>query len=315
MKTQLILACSFVAINSLLAQDIETLNPNSNWVQLNPAYAGSNGGFRTQLNSGSSINYGYAGQYGFSSDFYLSKSKSGISVSLNNLRLGRGTLIENAYSIGYSKRIVVKENKIEIVPAIQVTGLLKSLDVNALNFDDVPDPRFGASFNFLSTGLPPQSRKDAIDVNAGALLDLKNGFVLGLSARHINQPDVGMNGFFRLPAKYIMHASYDKVLDENTLLNVMMILWAQNGTEEAKLQASAVFKKHLYVGVGAGASNNYKTGTAAIGYRGNLWSISTVLGTNYYSETQLFRNSAELALSVNIRDKEQRKSLTALHMW
>lgn len=315
MKTQLILACSIVAINGLLAQDIETLSPNSNWVQLNPAYAGSNGGFRTQLNTSSSLNPNSMQQFGFSSDLYFTKIKSGISLSVNNLQLGNGIMMENAYSIGYSKRFGFKGNKIEMIPALQISVLHKVIDIQALNFEELIDSRFAEQFTFVGSGLLPVSQKKALDLSAGTLVDLQNGFVIGFSARHLTQPDMGVYGFMKLPTKYVMHASYDKVIDESTLLNVVMILWAQNGTEEAKMQTSAVFKKHLYVGLGAGTSNNYKIGTVLLGYKGNFWSITSVLGTRYFPETAFFWNRAELALAVNIRDKEVRKSLTYCSRW
>lgn len=317
MKKYALIVCVLVSVSNVFSQDIETLSPTTNWLQLNPAYAGSNGGFRTQLyncTNGASSYYRQV-QTGISSDLYLKKIKSGISISANALNISNGLMIENAYSIGYSKRIVLIEHKIEIVPALQITGIRKSVDLTAVNYGMLIDPRFDERFQLFAIGEAPNSRKNALDFSAGALVDLKNGFVIGFAARHINQPDIGLSGSLKLPARYVLHASYDKVFDEHKLLNVLVVLSEQNGTEVAKLQASAVFKKHLYIGCGGGVSNNYQIGTALLGYRGNFWTFSTVLGTNYYPESQSFWNSAELALSVNIRDKEQRKSLTSLHTW
>ena len=227
--------------------------------------------------------------------------------------MGRGILIENSFAIGYSKRIPVK--KLEIMPALQITALQRRLDINALNFGDYIDARWNERFLDFTGGNLPATRKNVVDINFGALVKLSQAFVVGFTAKHITQPDVGLNGFAQMPAKYVVHASYDKVINENSLISVLAWLTEQGGTEEAKLQTSVVLKKHLYTGLGAGVSNNYSSGLVNLGYRGNYWSVSVFLGTQYYPETKSFWNSSQLSISANIRDKEHRRTLTALYSW
>ncbi len=313
MKTKISLGLALFCSAKLLAQDIEYINPTTDWLRLNPAYAGSNGGFRAQLNDNVSApsSVSRSAQAGISSDWYVKKIKSGISLSLNSLSIGNGNLRESTFSLGYAKQLQIKNYV--VTPAIQITALQKSVDVNALNFTDKIDPRWNEQFQ--NPLVFPASSKKALDFNAGAIVDLKNGFVFGFAARHITQPDIGVVGFLKLPTKYVLHASYDKVVSESKSFNVFVSLSEQNGTEEARLQASAVVMKHLYFGVGAGISNNYNFGLGHLGYKGNFWNVAFLFGSRYYAESKSFSNSTQVALAATIRDKEQRRNLTALHAW
>lgn len=311
MKTKFILFSLLISSLSALSQDAEFINLNTDWVRMNPAYSGSNKGFRTQVNTGGSNNALPMRQFGISSDLYLKSITSGLAISVNDLSLNNGVLKETSLALAYSKHISLLSNKIELIPALQVAGLNKSLDVNALNFGDPLDPRWSMPYGsgLISSG------KVALDINTGVLLDLKNGFVVGLAAHHINKPDVGLNGYFRLPQKFVIHASYDKVINEKKTINFFGYASTQDGIHALKLQAAMVVFKHLYIGAGAGLSNNYYISSAVFGYKGNFWNASFLLGSNYFSASKFYSNSSQLSLAATIREKEQRRNLTALHAW
>jgi len=179
------------------AQDALFVNNHQSLVYLNPSFAGSNGFVRNQFsyrNQWPNISGTYV-THNNSFDAYINKIKGGISLSVFRDDQARGTLRKDGINIGYAHYINLFDNKLKIIPSLQIGYYSQALDKGRLNFGDPINMRSGIIWTSSNT---PISRKDYYDISSGILINSRNSF-FGVSVFHINQPDEGLIGFSRLP--------------------------------------------------------------------------------------------------------------------
>ena len=207
----LILTASIFAVGLASAQDITSFLPMNNLLDINPSFAGSNGGFRLQANyvniwpSLSGRNKGTM----LAADMSVNKGKSGIAIYANRADYSQGVQLNNNLGLGYSHRFSVSNGSIKIVPSLQIGVVNTKVDVNALSFGSTLPP---IDPNILS--------KSNLEVNTGVLVQIKEKFSIGYGAFHINTPDIGVQGPSKLGARSVVHASYNFIKDNNSVINL-----------------------------------------------------------------------------------------------
>ena len=204
-KIKIVLILFFIT-TLFYAQDPIFYNTNSSLLFLNPSYAGSNGGFRLQNNyrnqwpnlSGNYITYGT------SADCYLKKIKGGIGLSILHDDQARGTLKNTNYNFIYAQHLKIND-KLLIIPSVEFSYINYFLDKNKLSFGSQINPRSGVVW--VNTTNNPVLVKTNYDISGGFLLQYNNLFSFGFTTHHINQPDIGLVGYSKLPIRFTIHAS------------------------------------------------------------------------------------------------------------
>lgn len=292
------------------AQDPIYTNTHQSLVALNPSFAGSNGLFRFQSTTRSqwfNISDSYLTYYN-SADVYIKPIKGGIALSYIRDDQARGTLITDRIDLTYAQHFNLFDEKLKIIPSLQLSYFKKTIDNTKLNFGDQIDPRRG--FAWSTTPLPAKLSKSNVDVSAGLVINYKHLYI-GTSVFHINQPDEGILGPSKLPYRFSAFTSYNLFLGEKVLINALFRFEQQFSFMGTNLSLNALFAKHLMVS--AGLINNNAINTL-IGYRHNYFTISGGydFGISRFSGTA---GSFEIAASFNLRNKDNRKLVKDFERW
>lgn len=203
--------------------------------------------------------------------------------------------------LSYAQHFTVND-KLKIIPSLQVGVFERRIDISQLHY--------GSWYPYNTI---PTDKKRNMDFSSGLLFQYNNRFYGGVSAFHINQPDEGLLNTSKLPLRLNVHASYNAILSEKTLVQFgTKYTYQSKNYQTLQLAANAVFSKHFVCGL------NYTNGNIVggiLGYRANYF-VATL---NYFvAVSKLSGNTAgswELALSFNLRDKENRKKLTVFEAW
>lgn len=289
------------------AQDQIFLNPNQSLVSLNPSFAGSNGGIRNQfsyLNMWPKLD----GQYVFFSntmDGYVKKIKAGIALTASGSRQFE-LLKSNEISLAYAQHLFLMKGKLKVIPSVQI----------AYSDNRVSGLTSGGFFGPFSGGyyipsVPPSTQKNVMDISTGLLINYGN-FYAGASVFHLNRPDVGLYGVYRLASRTNVHISYNWRASSQLLLNFKLQYSNQNSFSHMSFNTNALIYKHLIVGASYGISDFVFT---TIGYRSSFFSISLGTARTISKLSSNTANSYELNLSYTLRNKEERKTLADFERW
>lgn len=193
-----------VVLGDLRAQDPQFTQFYANPLYLNPAFAGTARcarvcmNYRNQWPNLSGTYVTYSASYDQHFDFLA----GGLGVIVMSDDQARGTLRNTNASLIYSYHVPVNR-EFSLKFGIQATYFQKTLDKGRLNFGDMIDARRGFVWN--TNEIVPSAKKSNADFSAGVLGYSKNYF-FGFAAHHITQPDEGLLGQSRLPAKFTGHA-------------------------------------------------------------------------------------------------------------
>lgn len=313
MKNFYFLFVLFLAALYSFGQDPLFTNPQQSLVYLNPSFAGSNGLVRSQslfrnqwYNSSLPYVTFYSGV-----DFFLKPAKSGIAVTYFHDDIGNGLLKTKTLALTYSKYFSFLNNELRIIPSIQIGYLHKELNRTLLRFRDPIAGRYSSYWNISEPSVALQSKQN-IDFSSGLLINYKS-FYFGTSVFHINQPNTGLLGDEKLPYRLSVHSSTNYRINGSTLLNLFMRYEQQQNFNNLQFRANMTIAKYVFYGLGCNTDN---VGSFNLGYRNNFFSLGVgydkALSSN---KSNSIRDSWEAQLSTNIRDKEQRKSLTDFEKW
>jgi len=312
LKTTFLFIILTVFVLNTTAQDPLFTNTQQSLLYLNPSFAGSNGGIRTQSiyrNQCPNLSSPYVTFYnGF--DMYLKKLKGGFGLTYQRDDQAKGTLITDRIDLTYAQHFSLLEGKLKITPSIQATYMHLSLDKTKLNYGDMINERYGIVWN-TNSAIPSQSKKN-IDFSSGLLINFKN-FYFGTSIFHFNQPDIGLLGSFKLPYRLSIHSSYNFHIYEKMLLNFFANYQQQQYFNFLRLNANALFAKHFIIGLSY-ASYYYNTGIN-LGYRTNFFALNLEYDISVSKLSGNTAGSWELSASFNLRNKEQRKQLVDFEKW
>ena len=223
-------------------QDLEFTQFYANPLYLNPAFAGSHGCPRINMNyrdqwpslSGSYVSY--AAAY----DQYISGISGGIGVLLVN-DVQAKTINTTSGSLIYSYHTPLNR-KWTLLFGAKTTWVQKTLDWSKLTFGDMIDPRKG--FVYTSGDKPTNGNEVGFfDVSSGFVVYSKD-FNFGVAANHLTQPNESMIGNEEdpLPMRFTGHASANIPLNKSkytssTTLMPSLIYTYQNGFSQLNIGA------------------------------------------------------------------------------
>lgn len=288
---------------TIQAQDAVFLNSQQFLVYQNPSFAGSNGGFRFQSvyrnQANSSANYVV---YYNSADLYLKKINAGMAVTYVNEDWKRGMLRDQTISYSYAQYFSLADNKLKIIPSLQFEVIKKQLDPSKMSFSD-----------YYTTSLTQQwsmpeyagvQKKYNYNLSSGLLINY-NRFYFGASLFHINQPNVGVVGDAKLPSRLSMYTSANLTLTKWTKANLSVRYEWQTWYKCAYFNWNTITANHILFNLGV---NTKGLANAGLGYRADFFSISASYGAFADAINLSLNDIFEVHLSVNVRNKEQRKS-------
>jgi type IX secretion system PorP/SprF family membrane protein len=292
------------------AQDPIYTNTQQSLIALNPSFAGSNGLLRYQSSTRSQW-YNLSGSYLTycnSVDAYIKPIKGGIALSYIRDDQAKGTLVTDRIDLSYAQHFNLLDEKLKIIPSVQVSVFKKTIDNTKLNFGDQIDARRG--FIWYNNTLPPTASKSNVDVSAGLIINYKHLYI-GSSIFHITQPDEGIMGPSKLPYRFSAFTSYNLFLSDNVLINALFRFENQQNFTATNFNINALFAKHFMLSVGLRNDNAICT---LIGYRHNYFTISGgyEFGIGSISSTA---GSFEICGSFNLRHKDERKIVSDIERW
>jgi len=307
MKKTIVFSILIFSILISNAQDAYIYNSNQSLVYLNPSFAGSNGGFRNQFSYRdlwSKLTNGY-NTYINTFDVYLKPLRGGIAISWMQNNLFNYAFQSNILSISYAQYFSFKNGDLKIVPSLQIAYAKRTADYSSFNFVDGFVPQWGDT-------LGPYYEKQYADFSSGLLVNYKNKLYVGTSFFHMNQPDIGFWGTRKLPIGFNFHASYNFKLSEKSCLQALYRTNSQSMFWTNRLGLNLVSFNHLITGIGL---VNWEEPVLSAGYRNNYFNL--LIGHDF-TLSKLAGNTGgswELHASFNLRNKEQRKTLTSFESW
>jgi type IX secretion system PorP/SprF family membrane protein len=229
-----------VSLN-VYSQDLEFTQFYANPISLNPAFAGSHGcprfnmNYRDQWPSLSGSYVSYTASY----DQYISSISGGLGILLVN-DVQAKTISTTSGSLIYSYHTPINR-KWTLTFGAKASWVQKSLDWSKLTFGDMIDPRKG--FIYKTGDHPKQGGSNGFfDVSSGFVVFSKT-FNLGVAANHLSQPNESMIGNIDdpLPMRLTAHASANINLGKSskytnsTTLMPSLIYTYQNGFSQLNI--------------------------------------------------------------------------------
>ncbi len=302
-----ILAITLALSLSLNAQDPVFTNTPQSLIHLSPSFSGSNGGLRYQgiyRNQWFDLSSPYITFYN-SVDAYIRRIHGGVGLAYMRDNQANGTLVTDRIDLSYAQHLSFLDQKLKIIPSVQFSCFQKTLDQWKLNFGSQIDPRRG--FVWGPAYMTHYATKSNFDFSAGLVVNY-NHFYFGCSVFHILQPDEGVQGPSKLPARLSLFASHNLFLGEQVLLNAICRFEKQQNFQNLSFGINALLFKHLILEAG-GASH---AAHGSLGFRHHFF---TITGSYIATINRLNSSSYELAASFNLRNKDNRKTVTDFERW
>ena len=300
--------------NDIVAQDPTFTQFYANPLYLNPAFAGSNGCPRFNLNYRNewpSLSSNYV-TYSASYDAYFKNISGGIGLLATHDQQGKGTINTSNFGLIYSFHLKVNR-KFSLLFGAKAAWTQKFLDWNKLTFGDMIDERKG--FIYQTGDIRNNGSKGFFDASAG-MVGFSKKFFFGFAAHHLNTPNESMiQGESKLPIRYTAHAGADIQIGNKsrfaTKTSIMpnVIFQYQRGFMEMNIgtyirygnfQAGAWFRNRdafiLTLGI--------NTGTLRIGYSYDV-TVSKLNNGNS-------GGSHEVSLGLNLKCKDKKVAFKTL---
>lgn len=294
-KFSLVILLVFFSKNS--QSQNESNVPYQSLVAINPSFAGSNGLVRSQtflqVPFDSQRDYFFVNS---AADVYLSSLKSGLSVSVNHFQ--NATYSKNTSGeISYAKYFTIKEH-LKIIPSVQV-----GYNVKQMNIYDWRN--YGSDTRWV--------RSEYFSLNGGLLVNYKN-FYGGVSVFNMNRPDVGMFSVEKTNPLYNIHASYNLKMSDELLFNLHGQLSTRKDYWRQSVTVNALIFKHLIYGVGYHWRD---VALMTLGYRTNYFVFQLAYNKNIdrLKHSDVSVDYWHFIMSFNLRNKEQRHTLTNFEAW
>jgi type IX secretion system PorP/SprF family membrane protein len=237
----LYIAFSLIAFGGF-SQDPQFTQFYANPIYLNPAFAGSHGCPRLNMNYRNewpSLSGNYV-TYSMSYDNYFKNVSGGIGVIAMHDQQGQGTIFTSMLGLVYSYHLKVNR-KFSMMFGVRAAMFNKYLDWDKLTFGDMIDPRRGFIYQ---TGDVPRGNSGGVylfDASAGVVGYSKH-FFFGFAAHHLNMPNESMIiGNSKLPMRFTGHMGAEIKLGKGsqyvnkTSIMPNVIYQYQNGFQELAL--------------------------------------------------------------------------------
>lgn len=294
--------------NKTYAQDPTFTQFYANPIYLNPAFAGSTGCPRINLNYRNewpSLSSNYV-TYSASYDSYFKGISGGLGLIATHDRQGTGTINTSHLGLIYSYHLKITR-KFSVLFGGKAAWYQKSLDWDKLTFGDMIDPRKG--FIYETKDIRNNDSKGFFDASAGVIGYSKH-FFFGIAAHHLNMPNESMlEQTSKMPIRYTGHAGAEIPLgkksrfEAKTSIMPNIIFQYQRGFMELNL---GTYVKHGALQAGLWFRNRdafimsigINTGTLRIGYSYDV----TVSKLN----NGVSGGSHEVSLGLNLKCKDKK---------
>lgn len=209
-KSCLVIVVLFLAtFNMAKAQDPEFSQYYANPLYLNPAYAGSTECGRLGLNYRNqypSLANAYV-TYNASYDQSLPGINSGFGVLVMNDAQGDGGLVRTSAALFYSYNLTVSSN-VNIRFGVKGAYYQEKLNWNKFILPSQIDPTTGNVNPNSGEPPPPKDNITAVDFAAGAVMNYRDYFFMGLAVDHLTQPAISFyeTSNSKLPMKITVNA-------------------------------------------------------------------------------------------------------------
>lgn len=227
------------------AQDSRFVNVNQNLVQLNPSFAGSNGGLRNQA-SFMDIYPNLSGSYNYYSntlDFAIKPIKGAVAVEV--LANNQADVIRNTgFGLTYAQQFTLLDGKVRLVPSLRVLHVSRVANLSAMTFQNPGWVNWHPSAN------SPTARKNLVSFSTGFATFIGDKLTAGAYFFHVNRPDEGLLGVSALPMHSVIHAAYTFNIGEKHQLQLIALGGNQGTFRYVTIGANALLYKHLIVGSG-----------------------------------------------------------------
>jgi len=333
MKKFLFFILFMSSFNFYFAQDPFFTNTNQSLVYLNPSFSGSNGFIRNQTvyrNQWPNISGPAYVTYGNAFDAYIKPIKGGVSLSAVMDDQGNGTLKMTFLNFAYAQYFSLLNNKVKVIPSVQFGYFRETLDKTKLNFGDGINSRYNMVWNDQSSSVVPVVNKENFNFSSGLLITY-NDFILGVSAFNANQPDIGLVGFYKLPARTCINASYNMAYGAQTMINFSGVSNFQMGLSTPQFKTTLVYREFVF-GLGyfysQGKTNlNHYYGTKINfydhGFLANIGLHFKRININYSYDNTVIKNSEfgtgksshEISLSLNFKSKKDTIPKFGMEYW
>ncbi len=261
-KFKIVAVGTLLSSLNLMAQDPLFVQPSGGNINLNPALVGNDSVARLGLicrNQWPVLSGNYV-TTGVNFYQFIPKLNAYAGISYLNDNQSNGTLITNNFSLFYSQNINIK--KVLFRPSIEVDYGNKKLDATKLNFGDMIDARRG--FVWDPTPLTNASIT-YVDFNLGAVAYYKK-MLVGVSAHHFTQPDVGLRGTSKLPIRYGIQLGYSFAI-KKTVLSPFAYFVQQQNFQSLIVGTNVLLYNHLNLAL---SYRNSSSIISNIGYQ-NKW--------------------------------------------
>ena len=298
----------FIGLTAGFCLDIKAQDPQftqfyANPTYLNPAFAGTARcpriclNYRNQWPNLSGTYVTYSASY----DQHVDAMNGGIGILVTTDDQAKGTLKTTTASFMYSYHLPINR-EFSLKLGLQATYFQKNLDRSKLNFGDMIDPRRGFVWN-TNEIIPAQSKYNA-DFSAG-IIGYSKRYFFGFACNHITQPDEGLLGVSKLPAKFTVHGGAIIELEKGGASYLSPNILFQQQAKFSQLNLGLYYVKGAFV-----AGLWYRNQDAVIALVG-LQSKNFKFGYSYdVTISKLAGNTAgshEISLQIQFECKPKRK--------
>jgi len=243
-KKFVVIFASIFAIHTAVAQDPTFSQFYANPLYLNPAFAGSHGCPRFNLNYRNewpNLSGNYK-TYSASYDQHFKNISGGIGFIAMHDNQGVGTIETTTIGLIYSYQLKVTR-KFSVRFGAKAGYFFKTLDNSKLTFNDMIDPRKGFIYSSKDPAAMQSEPFSSNSFDAGAgVLGFSKSFFFGFSAHHLTRPKESfLNGNATIPIRFTGHMGAEIRLgskskfENQTSIMPNIIYQYQNGFQEINI--------------------------------------------------------------------------------
>lgn len=302
---------------TLNAQDLEYSQFYAAPLHLNPAFAGVDVGPRFVINYRNQwpgLENAYV-SYAASFDKEFKKNLGGVGLLLTSDHLANNILTSNSVTGFYSYSVNLSQNY-GIKIGMSAGVIQERLHFDKLIFGGQIDPLTGAVSPNGGEPFPTADSKSVLDIGAGGLLFGKK-FYLGLSAKHVTQPDLAFytSHTSNLPMRIGGNVGYQINLKSKTNSITPNILYAEQG-EFHMLNAGAFVKvSDVFGGIFYRSSNNTNNSKSSgdafifiVGVQHDFFRFAYSYDVTVSNLASVSGGAHEVSLIFNLHDTKKAKS-------
>jgi type IX secretion system PorP/SprF family membrane protein len=301
------------------AQDPQFNNVQHSLVYLNPSFSGSSGYLRAQgvyRNQWPNLS-GTNVYYNTTVDGYIKSANAGVSFSAFTDNIARGLIRQNKISLAYAQYLHLEET--DIIPSVQLNYGFNSLQTSRMNFPYGGYPQYG-----LPTTLTviPLGQVNYFDLSAGILVS-KRYATWGIAVSNILQPNISFAGVYKVPVKFVAHASNNIAVSAKAKANLFAAYTAQGNYSYVDLKVINTYDNFFLWGAGyrimpkvspviKEVFRYYNDLSFYLGLRKNALTFMYSYDLNI---SKLYGNTAgshEISISLSLRRKDEQRKLKKL---